>query len=133
MGADFKSAPIFSSYTALNILFAYQISRATRSLLKKLEQIAPQPLLDRFNQFIRHTIVLQSYNNEHLNEEEREQLEITPLASTLGGIPNIPVGFKWPHCESEPLDFVAQINLNDLTPCDVDGLCSSAAKTMLRF
>ena len=39
---------------------------------------------------------------------------ITIGASKFGGCPDVPVGFKWPHWNDDPLSFLGQIDLSSL-------------------
>ena len=36
-------------------------------------------------------------------------------ASKVGGYPDLPPGIPWPECRGHPLDFLAQINLTELS------------------
>lgn len=52
---------------------------------------------------------------------EVDEPEVSIGISKLGGHPNLPEFIQWPHNKSsEPLDFVAQLNMVDLVPYDVE-------------
>ncbi len=57
-----------------------------------------------------------------------------PLASCLGGLPPVPVGFTWPvHLElQEPLAFVGQINFGDF-PLELTRACALPSEGLLQF
>lgn len=40
--------------------------------------------------------------------------DLSPGASRLGGLPDLPTGVTWPERNGSPLDFIAQIDLRDL-------------------
>ncbi len=42
--------------------------------------------------------------------------------SRLGGSPDVPAGFSWPHHNNRPLIFLAQFNLAEVSPFDIDHL-----------
>ncbi len=46
--------------------------------------------------------------------------------SKLGGKPDLPKDFVWPLLKGKPLSFVAQINLTEVHPFDVNGLLPAA-------
>lgn len=41
-------------------------------------------------------------------------------ASKIGGAPDVPLGFEWPLWKGKPLGFVAQFNLEEVAPFDVE-------------
>lgn len=43
-------------------------------------------------------------------------------ASKFGGAPDVPEGFEWPMWDGKPLGFLAQINLEEVAPYDVETL-----------
>ncbi len=48
---------------------------------------------------------------------------LIPLgASKFGGAPDVTAGFEWPTWNGEPLGFLAQINLEEVAPFDVEGV-----------
>lgn len=88
----------------------YETQRA--QILEELGQIAPGPLLFRLSALIRPAIALGSSSQKE---------KMPSGASKLGGSPDTPPGFEWPHSEGQPLSFVAQVNLEDLAPFDLEG------------
>lgn len=42
--------------------------------------------------------------------------------SRLGGLPELPTATVWPQFHEQPLSFIAQIDLADVSPYDVDGV-----------
>lgn len=44
-----------------------------------------------------------------------QEASIQVGASKVGGYPDLPPGFPWPECRGHPLDFLAQINLTELS------------------
>ena len=46
-------------------------------------------------------------------------------ASRLGGDPDLPTGAEWPRKSGVPLSFVAQLDLAELTPYDLEGVLPS--------
>jgi uncharacterized protein YwqG len=57
-----------------------------------------------------------------LRSELVEEPRIEPGATKLGGRPDLPGTFDWPRYGDVPHSFVAQINLADVHPFDVDRL-----------
>ena len=63
--------------------------------------------------------------------ETKNSSENVPGGSKLGGLPDLPLGFKWPYYSdvdykgefgNRPLSFLAQINLKDVTALDFSKL-----------
>lgn len=46
----------------------------------------------------------------------------TMRASRLGGLPDLPTTTSWPTNDDQPLSFIAQLNLADVAPHDVEGI-----------
>ena len=87
----------------------YEAQRA--QIVKELGEVAPEPLRSRLSGMIRPAITLTtSFPSD----------DLTPLASKFGGAPDVPLGFEWPHFQDHPLDFVAQLNLEELVLFDVE-------------
>jgi uncharacterized protein YwqG len=42
--------------------------------------------------------------------------------SKIGGLPHLPPDFEWPYYEDEPLAFIAQFNLEEISAYDTEGL-----------
>lgn len=53
------------------------------------------------------------------------------VRSKLGGLPDLPSGFKWPHWKNKPLAFLAQIDLAEVP--HAEGLLELPASGMLYF
>ena len=77
-----------------------------------LSQVVPEPLRARVLRFFRPAILLST---------SPASGELLPLASKFGGLPDAPLGFEWPSFGGEPLGFVAQLNLAELSQFDLDG------------
>ncbi len=52
--------------------------------------------------------------------------EIAVGASKFGGAPDVPEGFAWPLWNDLPLSFIAQINLTELAPFDIENRLPSS-------
>jgi uncharacterized protein YwqG len=73
---------------------------------------APQRLQSALIDLLRPAIALSA---TRLVDEE------IPLgASKFGGAPDVPEGFVWPTWNEKPLGFLAQINLEEVGPFDVE-------------
>lgn len=69
-----------------------------------------------------------------LSAEPTDDAEIAVGASKFGGAPDVPDGFEWPIWDERPLSFVAQINLDELAPFDIeDKLPSSGVLSFFYF
>ncbi len=49
------------------------------------------------------------------------EYDISTGASRIGGIPDVPPGFRWPERKEIPQSFIAQINLDEVHPYDTKG------------
>src|ERR1043166_8909001 len=49
-----------------------------------------------------------------------QESDLSPGASKLGGLPDVPSGFEWPMYQDKPLAFVAQLRLSDVAALDVE-------------
>jgi len=49
-------------------------------------------------------------------------------ASKLGGLPDVPAHFEWPHWGAKPLTFVGQFELSELTPYDPSNLLPNTGR-----
>ena len=56
-----------------------------------------------------------------LTAKRADDDEIPVGASKFGGAPDVPQGFEWPSWDGQPLGFMAQINLEDIAPFDLEG------------
>ncbi|MGE3174843.1 MAG: DUF1963 domain-containing protein [Planctomycetota bacterium] len=50
----------------------------------------------------------------------REPLSSRPGDSRLGGAPDLPADFAWPHADGRPMGFLLQLRCEDLTAHDID-------------
>lgn len=57
-----------------------------------------------------------------LTATRADDREIPLGASKFGGAPDVPAGFVWPTWNQRPLGFLAQINLEEVAPFDVESL-----------
>lgn len=87
----------------------YEKQRA--QLIEELNQIASEPLRSRLSTMIRPAIAI---------ETSLSTGELAPLESKFGGAPDVPLGLEWPRFKGEPLVFVAQLNLEELAPFDME-------------
>lgn len=60
-----------------------------------------------------------------ISSERVDESELAIGASRLGGSPDVPVDFAWPVYDNLPQSFIAQINLADTAPLDLDGVLPS--------
>lgn len=49
-------------------------------------------------------------------------------ATRFGGLPDLPVGVEWPRRDGVPLEFLAQLDLGELAPLDLDGALPAAGR-----
>jgi uncharacterized protein YwqG len=49
------------------------------------------------------------------------EYDISIGASRIGGVPDVPPGFRWPERKEVPQSFIAQINLDDVHKFDTNG------------
>ncbi len=49
------------------------------------------------------------------------EYDISTGASRIGGIPDVPPGFRWPERKEIPQSFIAQINFDEVHPYDTNG------------
>ncbi len=61
-----------------------------------------------------------------LTATRSDDRDIAVGASKFGGAPDVPEGFDWPMWDERPLGFVAQINLDEIAPFDVQNLLPSS-------
>lgn len=57
--------------------------------------------------------------------------EIAIGASKFGGAPDVPLGFDWPLAQGRKLDFLAQLDLEEIAPLDIERILP--AKGLLSF
>ncbi len=79
-----------------------------------IEQHAPPRLQSALIELLRPAIALCA--------TRAEDAQIPLGASKFGGAPDVPEGFEWPTWKEKPLGFLAQINLEEVAPFDVEGL-----------
>lgn len=53
--------------------------------------------------------------------QRTEEASLSPGASKLGGLPDLPPDIPWPTWHDEPMAFIAQICLDEAAPYDLDG------------
>ena len=56
------------------------------------------------------------------DSERIDDAEIPLGASKFGGAPDVADDFNWPLFQNQPLSFVAQINLDEIAPFDIEGV-----------
>lgn len=61
--------------------------------------------------------------------EAADESELRIGESKLGGLPDLPPGVDWPECKGEPLSFIAQFRMSDVTEYDTDRLLPSTGMT----
>jgi hypothetical protein len=59
-----------------------------------------------------------------IETEEADEDAIAIGESKIGGMPHVPEGFVWPLRVGAPLGFIAQINLSEVAPYDLDNALS---------
>jgi uncharacterized protein YwqG len=79
-----------------------------------IRQHAPPLLQDALIELLRPAIALQA--------TRADDSQIPLGASKFGGAPNVPANFEWPMWNDKPLGFLAQINLEEVAPFDVEEL-----------
>lgn len=80
------------------------------------------PYAEQIERLLRPTVYLRTAPEQ----------KAAPLgASKLGGAPDMPPEFEWPHYNETPLSFLAQINLSEVKPYDLENLLPEAG--MLYF
>ena len=90
----------------------YAAKRAEAESL--IRQHAPARLQNPLIALLRPAIAL------HATRADDAQIPLG--ASKFGGAPDVPDGFEWPMWNGEPLGFLAQINLEEVAPFDVEGV-----------
>ncbi len=79
-----------------------------------IRQHAPARLQEQLIALLRPAIALTATRTE--------DAQIAVGASKFGGAPDVPIDFEWPMWNGKPLGFLAQINLEEVAPFDVEGL-----------
>ena len=79
-----------------------------------IRQHAPERLQEQLIALLRPAIVLTA--------TRADDAQIPVGTSKFGGAPDVPGDFVWPMWNDKPLGFLAQINLEEVAPFDVDGL-----------
>ncbi len=79
-----------------------------------IRQHAPPRLQDALIALLRPAIALSA--------TRADDAQIPLGASKFGGAPDVPPGFEWPMWNDKPLGFLAQINLEEVAPFDVEEL-----------
>lgn len=82
--------------------------------IEAIRQHAPEHLQEAFVSLLRPAITLK------VNRAEDSGLPIG--CSKFGGAPDLPLKFEWPSWDNKPLDFLAQINLQQIAPYDVESI-----------
>ncbi|RYG75476.1 DUF1963 domain-containing protein [bacterium] len=82
--------------------------------IELIDQHAPDSLKPLLKQCVRPAIALRI--------EKIDDAEIPTGASKFGGSPDVPADFEWPTWQDKPLGLLAQINLQEMAPFDVEGL-----------
>ncbi|MBW3635503.1 MAG: DUF1963 domain-containing protein [Armatimonadetes bacterium] len=80
--------------------------------IERIRTHAPARLQDTLINFLRPAIALSA---TRVNDSE-----ITVGASKFGGSPDVPAHFEWPTWNDTPLGFLAQINLEEVAPFDLE-------------
>jgi len=79
-----------------------------------IRQHAPERLQAQLVELLRPAIALTA--------TRADDAQIPVGASKFGGAPDVPADFEWPMWNDKPLGFLAQINLEEVAPFDVEGL-----------
>lgn len=79
-----------------------------------IRQNAPQRLQDALIALLKPAI--------GLDATRTDDAEIADGASKFGGAPDVPLDFEWPMHEGRPLDFMGQINLEEIAPFDIESV-----------
>ena len=93
---------------------AEQYAQKRAQAVALIREHAPLPLQQSLIDLLRPAIAL--------NATRRDDDAIAIGASKFGGAPDAPAGFEWPTWNERPLGFLAQINLEEVAPFDVENL-----------
>ncbi len=83
-----------------------------------IEKLAPQSLHAPLRELLRPAIALQGTRDDDEN--------IAVGASKFGGTPDVPASFEWPMWQEVPINFMAQINLDEIAAFDVENVLPSS-------
>lgn len=83
-----------------------------------IEELAPQSLHAPLSERLRPAIALRATRAEDEN--------IAVGTSKFGGTPDVPAGFEWPMWQEVPINFMAQINLDEIAAFDVENVLPSS-------
>ena len=93
---------------------AEQLAHKRAEAIALIQEHAPKRLQQSLTDLLRPAIAL--------NVERADDDAIAVGASKFGGAPDVPDGFEWPTWNDTPLGFLAQINLEEVAPFDVEGV-----------
>ncbi len=91
---------------------AEQFAQKRAQAEQLIRQYAPQRLQEQLIALLRPAIALTATRTE--------DAQIPVGASKFGGAPDAPTEFEWPMWNEKPLGFLAQINLEEVAPFDVE-------------
>ena len=72
---------------------------------------------------IKDKLIKEAKVSIRMNTKVVDEEEIDLGASKIGGLPHLPKDIKWINNEEVPLSFIAQINMRDTMPHDVEKYC----------
>lgn len=91
-----------------------QLAQKRAQAVALIEERAPEPLQQPLIDLLRPAIAL--------NVEPCADAVMPVGASKFGGAPDVPAAFEWPLWNGRPLGFLAQINLREVAPFDVENV-----------
>ncbi len=91
---------------------AADFARLREAAIQTIRQHAPQRLQEPLIALLRPALALSA--------TRADDSQIPLGASKFGGAPDVPAGFEWPKWNEKPLGFLAQINLEEVAPFDLE-------------
>ena len=86
--------------------------------IANIEKLAPRHLHAALIELLRPAIALKA--------TRADDADIAVGASKFGGTPDVPAGFEWPMWWQVPINFMAQINLDEIAAFDIEDVLPSS-------
>ncbi|HEX8465132.1 MAG TPA: YwqG family protein [Abditibacterium sp.] len=104
---------------------AAQYAQKRAEAVELIRQHAPPRLQDALIELLRPAITLQA--------TRADDSQIPLGASKFGGAPDVPASFEWPRWNDKPSGLLAQINLEEVAPFDVENLLPKSGVLLFFF